>query len=145
MRILLVDDNSSDVAQSLEALQACGLTCSVVVARGGQEALDLLLGRGQFQDRRRHPMPDLVLLDVNMPRVDGLRVLDEMRRREALKCIPVVALCGSAEEALRAITGGARASDCLVKPLAPCDLDGLEQRLSANARSGPEGPCAPGP
>jgi CheY-like chemotaxis protein len=145
MRILLVDDNSTDVAQSLEALRARGLACSVVVARGGQEALDLLLGRGQFQDRRLYPLPDLVLLDVNMPRVDGFRVLDEMRRREALKRIPVVALCRSAEEALRAITGEARANDCLVKPLAPSDFDGLEQRLSASARSGPEGPCAPGP
>jgi len=127
MRILLVDDNPSDVAQSLEALRAHGLARSVRVARGGQEALDLLFGRGQFADRRRHPLPDLVLLDLNMPRVDGLRVLRQMRRNETLKRIPVVALCRSAEEALRAVAGEVRANDCIVKPLAVADLERLGQ------------------
>ncbi|HEX4782224.1 MAG TPA: response regulator [Usitatibacter sp.] len=125
VRILLVDDNPSDVAQGLEALRAQGFSGSVRVARGGQEALDFLLGRGQFQDRRRHPLPDLVLLDLNMPRVDGFRVLRQMRRCESLKRIPVVALCGSAEEALRAVAGEVRANDCIVKPLAAADVERL--------------------
>jgi two-component system, response regulator len=137
MRILLVDDNPSDVAQSLDTLRAHGLCRAVRVARGGQEALDFLLGRGQFQDRRRHPLPDLVLLDLNMPRVDGFRVLRQMRRSESLKRIPVVALCRSAEEALRAVAGETRASDCIVKPLAATDVERLSQL-------GPAGRAAPG-
>jgi two-component system response regulator len=128
MRILLVENNPTDVAQALEALAAHGFARSVRVARGGQEALDFLFGRGQFQDRRRHPLPDLVLLDMSMPRVDGFRVLRQMRRSETLKRIPVVALCRSAEEALRAVAGEVRANDCLVKPLAAADLECLEQR-----------------
>jgi two-component system response regulator len=134
MRILLVDDNPTDVAQSLEALRAHGEGCCVVVARGGQEALDILFGHGQFHDRRRHPLPDLVLLDVNMPRVDGFRVLAKMKHCESLARIPVVALCRSGEEALRAITAAVRADGCLLKPLAAVDLDFSASVRSAGAR-----------
>ena len=117
MRILLVDDNSTDIERSLEALDAHGLARFVRVARGGQEALDFLFGRGQFQDRRRHPLPDIVLLDMNMPRVDGFCVLWQIRRSDALRRIPVIALCCSGEEALRAVAYRAHADDCLLKPL----------------------------
>ena len=122
MRILLVDDNPTDVAQCLEALAAHGFDRSVRVARGGQEALDFLFGRGQFEDRCRHPLPDLVLLDMTMPRVDGFRVLRQMRRDKSLEHIRVVALCRSGEECLRAIAGEVRADDCLLKPVAASAL-----------------------
>jgi CheY-like chemotaxis protein len=128
LRILLIDDNPVDVAVTLDALAHAGLDGHMRVARGGQEALDYLFGRGQFESRRRHPLPDLVLLDLNMPVVDGYAVLRQMKEQEALWRIPVVILCSSQQEGSRAIACGARAHHFLVKPLAMEDLSGLRRQ-----------------
>jgi CheY-like chemotaxis protein len=127
IRILLIDDNPTDIEVTLEALRA--LAGGARVARGGQEALDYLFGRGHFGNRRRNPLPDLILLDLNMPAVDGYAVLRGLKESEALRRIPVIALCTSEPEGVRAMRGNPWPDDFLVKPVTADDLRGLPQQF----------------
>ena len=96
-RILLVEDNANDVELTLAALDEYHLANEVVVTRDGTEALDYLYRRGAFAERPpQHPV--LILLDLKMPKVDGLQVLREMKSDPILKLIPVVVLTSSREE-----------------------------------------------
>ena len=97
-RILLVEDNPNDLELTLAALQAHRVANEVVVARDGAEALDDLFRRGPFADRPVAP-PALVLLDLKMPKVDGLEVLRQIKADTQLRLIPVVMLTSSREEA----------------------------------------------
>lgn len=127
LRILLIDDNPVDVAETVDSLAQQGFDAAVRVARGGQEALDYLFGRGQFQARRRHPLPDLVLLDLNMPLPDGYGVLRQLQENESLRRIPVVILCMSEAEARRASDHGLRANHFLVKPICASAISELRR------------------
>lgn len=95
-RILLVEDDSKDVELTLEALAEHNLANEVVVARDGEQALDYLYGRGQFA-MRREGNPAVVLLDLKMPKVDGIEVLKQLKSDEHLKTVPVVILTSSRE------------------------------------------------
>ncbi len=95
--ILLAEDNPRDVELTLTALAEHNLANEVVVAREGEEALDYLLRRGRFA-LRADGNPAVVLLDLKMPRVDGLEVLRRIKSDESLKSIPVVMLTSSREE-----------------------------------------------
>jgi CheY-like chemotaxis protein len=96
-RILLVEDNLNDVELALEALGAHDLANEVVVARDGVEALEYLRREGPFAER---PVgnPAMVLLDLKLPKLDGLQVLKEIKEDSALRTIPVVMLTSSREE-----------------------------------------------
>jgi len=96
-RILLVEDNHRDVELTLAALDEFKLANEVVVARDGVEALDYLYGRGQFS-RHGNGLPVVVLLDLKMPRLDGLEVLRQIRNDPTLKPLPVVMITSSREE-----------------------------------------------
>ena len=96
-RILLVEDNERDVELTLAALEEHNLANEVVIARDGAEALDYLHRRGQFADHA-NGLPVVVLLDLKMPKVDGLEVLRQMRDDAALKHVPVVMITSSREE-----------------------------------------------
>jgi CheY-like chemotaxis protein len=96
-RILLVEDNPNDVELTLAALAEHHLANEVVVLRDGAEALDYLYGRGAHASRQDNN-PALVLLDLKMPKVDGLEVLRQMKADARLKTIPVVMLTSSREE-----------------------------------------------
>jgi CheY-like chemotaxis protein len=96
-RILLVEDNDRDVELTLAALEEYKLANEVVVARDGAEALDYLYHRGKFA-AHANGLPVVVLLDLKMPKVDGLEVLRVMRSDEHLKFIPVVMITSSREE-----------------------------------------------
>jgi two-component system, response regulator len=96
-RILLVEDNERDVELTLAALEEHNLANEVVTARDGAEALDYLYRRGQFADHA-NGLPVVVLLDLKMPKVDGLEVLRQMRGDAALKHVPVVMITSSREE-----------------------------------------------
>jgi CheY-like chemotaxis protein len=96
-RILLTDDNQNDVELTLLALAEHNLANEVVVTRDGEEALDYLYRRGAFKDREEGN-PAVVLLDLKMPKVDGLSVLREVRSDSDLKLIPIVLLTSSHEE-----------------------------------------------
>jgi CheY-like chemotaxis protein len=95
--ILMVEDDPRDVELSLTALEEYHLANEIVVARDGEQALDYLYCRGAFRDRvRGHP--SVVLLDLKLPKVDGLEVLRQIKSDQNLATIPVVVLTSSREE-----------------------------------------------
>ena len=96
-RILMVEDDPKDVELTLTALQEYNLANEVVVTRDGEEALDYLYCRGNFTTRT-NDNPAVLLLDLKMPKVDGLDVLKQIKSDEKLKMIPVVVLTSSREE-----------------------------------------------
>lgn len=96
-RILLAEDNERDVELTLAALDEHNLANEVVVARDGAEALDYLYGRGKFSGHA-NGLPVVVLLDLKMPKVDGLEVLRQMRSDPTIKHVPVVMVTSSREE-----------------------------------------------
>jgi CheY-like chemotaxis protein len=96
-RILLCEDSDHDIELTLAALDGHNLTNQVVVARDGVEALDYLFRRGAFAGRPEGN-PLVVLLDLKMPRVDGIEVLRQVKSDPALKTVPVVMLTSSREE-----------------------------------------------
>jgi CheY-like chemotaxis protein len=96
-RILLVEDDPKDVELTLTALDEYNLANEVVVAKDGEEALDYLYYRGNFM-RRAGENPAVLLLDLKLPKVDGLEVLKQIKSDENLKMIPVVVLTSSNEE-----------------------------------------------
>jgi DNA-binding response OmpR family regulator len=96
-RILMVEDDPKDVELTLTALDEYNLANEVVVTRDGEEALDYLYCRGNFASRF-NDNPAVLLLDLKLPKVDGLEVLQQIRSDEKLKLIPVVVLTSSHEE-----------------------------------------------
>jgi two-component system response regulator len=94
--ILLVEDNPKDEALTLRALKKGNILNRVVIARDGVEALDYLFA--QDADGRFNPLPQLVLLDLKMPKIDGLEVLTRIRAEERTKLLPVVILTTSTED-----------------------------------------------
>jgi len=96
-RILLAEDNEHDVELTLSALAESRLANEVVVVRDGAEALEYLYRRGRYQ-QREEANPVVVLLDLKMPKVDGLEVLRRIKQDDALRQIPVVMLTSSREE-----------------------------------------------
>ena len=115
--ILLVEDNPHDLELTLLALGKCHLAIEVITARDGAEALDYLYHRGKYAGRPPGN-PALVLLDVKLPKIDGIEVLDQMRTDASLRTVPVVMLTTSSEEqdVLRSYELGANAY--VVKPVA---------------------------
>jgi two-component system, response regulator len=96
--ILLVEDNPDDEALALRALKKNNITNEVVVARDGAEALDYLLGAGSRADNGTAVLPQVVLLDLKLPKVDGLEVLRRLRADQRTKLLPIVILTSSNEE-----------------------------------------------
>jgi DNA-binding response OmpR family regulator len=96
-RILLVEDDPKDVELTLTALEEYNLANEVIVARDGEEALEYLYSRGKFKTRSSGN-PAVVLLDLKLPKVDGLEVLKQVKSEEKLRMIPIVVLTSSKEE-----------------------------------------------
>jgi len=96
--ILLVEDNPRDEELTLRALRKSNLLNPIVVARDGVEALDYLFGRGAHAGRPDAALPQVILLDLKLPKLDGLEVLKTLRLDERTKFLPVVILTSSVEE-----------------------------------------------
>src|ERR1700757_3943951 len=96
-RILLVEDDPKDVELTLTALEEYNLANEVVVARDGAEALDYLYCRGEFAERP-NDNPAVLLLDLKLPKVDGLEVLQQIKSADRLRMVPVVVLASTREE-----------------------------------------------
>jgi two-component system, response regulator len=96
--ILLVEDSPDDATLTLRAFKRSHLMNPIVVARDGIEALDFLFGRGAYADRANAPLPTLVILDLKLPKLDGLGVLKAIRADPYTQFLPVVILTSSKEE-----------------------------------------------
>ncbi len=96
--ILLIEDNPDDEALTLRALRKNNILNKVVVARDGAEALDYLFCRGSYAQRDPLDLPELVLLDLKLPKVDGLEVLKQLRAAQETRRLPVVILTSSNEQ-----------------------------------------------
>ncbi len=93
--ILLVEDNPADVEITLEAFRRSRSGNRVAVCRDGEDALDFLLQRGRYIRGQNAPRPDVILLDLNLPKRSGIEVLDQVKRHEQLKSIPIIILTTS--------------------------------------------------
>ena len=96
--ILLIEDNPDDEALTLRALSRNGIRHQIEVARDGVEALDYLFGRGPYSHRAALPLPTVALLDLKLPRVDGLEVLRQVRGNARTRNLPMVILTSSRED-----------------------------------------------
>jgi two-component system response regulator len=98
VEILLVEDNPNDIELTLHTLKAHNLTNRIHVARDGAEALEFVFGTGAYQGRSVKNGPRVILLDLKLPKIDGLEVLRRIRSDERTRIIPVVILTSSREE-----------------------------------------------
>lgn len=115
--ILLVEDNDQDEKLILRALRKVNLANQVDVARDGQQALDYLFAEGEFSGRAGQPLPTVVLLDINLPRISGLDVLKRLRADPRTHVLPVVMLTSSDEEQDRLASYEDGANSFVRKPL----------------------------
>lgn len=115
--ILLVEDNPDDEALTLRALKKNNIRNDVVVARDGVEALDYLFGTGSHVGRDLSYMPQVILLDLKLPKVDGFEVLRQLRANDRTKLLPVVILTTSNEESDRVNGYGLGANSFVRKPV----------------------------
>lgn len=96
-RILLVEDNPDDVELTVHALKRNNIVNPIEILRDGQEALDYLFYKGKYSSAS-HPLPNLILLDLKLPKVDGIEILERIKNDRKLKLLPVVVLTSSKEE-----------------------------------------------
>lgn len=96
--ILLVEDNPQEAELTIRALKQRTFAKSFMHVEDGQEAIDFLFGMGAYKDREIHELPKVVLLDLKLPKIDGIEVLRQLRDDERTKCVPIVVLTSSREE-----------------------------------------------
>ena len=124
--ILLVEDNPDDVALTLRALKMNHILNKVIVARDGSEALDFLFGTG---DSPPIETPELILMDINMPRINGLEVLERIRDNERTKLLPVVVLTTSDEDRDRIDSYRLGANSYISKPVEFAEFNKVVKQL----------------
>ena len=115
--ILLVEDNRMDVELTLDAFKESKLGNRIDVATSGQKALDYMFGKGKYENRDDYPLPDLILLDLKMPGIDGHEVLKKIKGEPVLKRIPVIILTSSKEEGDLLMSYDNGANSYLIKPV----------------------------
>jgi two-component system response regulator len=98
VEVLLVEDNIHDAEMTIRALRKVNLANNLVHVKDGAEALDFIFARGQYSDRETVYLPKVILLDIKMPKVDGIEVLRQIKSNETSKTIPVVIMTSSKEE-----------------------------------------------
>ncbi len=120
VEILLVEDNPNDAELAIRALKAHNLANKLVWLKDGVEALDFIFAQGQYADRSIEDAPKVVLLDLKLPRVDGLEVLEKVKSDKRTRTIPIVVLTSSSEE-LDIVTSYTHGANSYI--LKPVDFD----------------------
>jgi CheY-like chemotaxis protein len=123
--ILVAEDDPTDAYFFERAFKRAGIPVTLHFVRDGQEAVDYLQGEGQFTDRARHPLPQLVLLDLKMPRLDGFDVLEWVRKQPGLSGVLIVIFSSSDEPKDMNRAYGLGATSYLVKPHSMGELTAL--------------------
>ncbi|HUT86869.1 MAG TPA: response regulator [Candidatus Heimdallarchaeota archaeon] len=126
IKVLVVEDNPNDVAIIKRAMRKSDVKCELYFARDGAEALDFLYQQGDFEDA---PRPDLILLDLNLPKIKGLEVLAKIKADEHLRRLPVIVLTISEreEDMVKAYDSGA--ASYMTKPVDSKDFERLIQTV----------------
>lgn len=127
IEILLVEDNTNDAELTIRALHKKKIANSIIHLKDGVAALDFLFGTGQFKNRNINQKPKIILLDLKMPKVDGLEVLQKIKASELTKSIPVVVLTSSRENPDIEKAYAAGANSYIVKPV---EFDGFSKVIS---------------
>ncbi len=116
MLILHVEDDEHDVFFLGRAFKAAGIGTPVQVAADGQQALDYLSGAGAYADREKYPLPALIILDLKLPRLNGMEVLRWVRAQRGLSCVAVIIFSSSAQEGDVDLAYQLGANSFVVKP-----------------------------
>ena len=127
--ILIADDDAQDAMLVQMAAQRAAVGLRLECVTDGEQAIDYLLGRAGYADRKTHPFPSMMLLDLKMPRLSGFDVLDFVRRKPELRCLPIVIFSSSDDpkDIKRAYESGANSYLC--KPHSSDDLSALLKAL----------------
>ncbi len=145
--ILLVEDNPDDALLISRALKAIGVTSTLTVVPDGEEAIAYLAGTGQYSDRRRFPIPQLILLDLELPRINGFEVLSWLRKEPQFRKLPVVVLTATVFSSSIKTAYLLGANSFIVKPAGFSELTAsLKQACDAWLSKSPSsvGPQEPG-
>ncbi|MCB0162577.1 MAG: response regulator [Anaerolineae bacterium] len=127
--ILLIDDNRMDIELVLLAVAGLEVSYNIQTAHSGYEALDYLFGRAKFADRSQFPLPDIILLDLKMPGLDGQEVLRRIKTTPGLRRLPVIIFTSSQEDIDRANCYDSGANSYVVKPLLLEELQNIMQEI----------------
>jgi two-component system response regulator len=127
VEILLVEDNPHDAELTIRALKKANLANRLIHLSDGAEALDFLFARGMYADRNIGNRPKVILLDIKMPKVDGIEVLRQLKRNEATRTIPVVIMTSSKEEQDVITSYDLGVNSYVVKPV---DFEGFAKAVS---------------
>ncbi len=127
VEILLVEDNVYEAEMTIRALKKVKLANKLVHLQNGEDALNFLFGKEQFADRNPDHAPKVVLLDIKMPRVDGIEVLRQIKNNEATRVIPVVIMTSSKEEQDIIASYSLGVNSYVVKPV---DFEGFAKAVS---------------
>jgi two-component system response regulator len=117
VEILLVEDNSSDIELTLRAFKKHNITNKVHVVRDGAEALDFIFAKGNYAERNINNIPKVILLDLKLPKFDGIEVLRRVKSDERTKVIPVIILTSSKEETDKVKSYTLGANSYITKPV----------------------------
>ena len=127
VEILLVEDNPHDAELTIRALKKANLANRLIHLSDGAEALDFLFAKGMYADRNIGNRPKVILLDIKMPKVDGIEVLRQLKRNEATRTIPVVIMTSSKEEQDVITSYDLGVNSYVVKPV---DFEGFAKAVS---------------
>jgi len=127
VEVLLVEDNPHDAEMTIRALKKVNLANRLIHVKDGAEALDFIFAKGTFADRQIENKPKVILLDIKMPKVDGIEVLRQIKSNEATRTIPVVIMTSSKEEQDIITSYDLGVNSYVVKPV---DFEGFAKAVS---------------
>jgi two-component system response regulator len=127
VEVLLVEDNIHDAEMTIRSLKKVNLANNLVHVRDGEEALEFIFGQGKFAGRDLINAPKVILLDIKMPKVDGIEVLRRLKADEATRCIPIVIMTSSKEELDIVSSYELGVNSYVVKPV---DFEGFAKAVS---------------